>query len=291
MRFLLTGATGYVGLRLSRTLISMGHSVAALTRHASSLEASVQAFGYTGRLDEIDSAVSSWKPDAIVHVAADVSKSAGTDSVESLLAANVVLPTQLICVANKYSVKKFVNISTFSTSLNGKDYNPQTLYAATKKACEDLLLYYHLSEDVAVCTLCFYDVYGPNQSHARFLNSAIECLSKGQVFEMTEGEQDICFLYVDDAVDSIVFAVKNDQLFDKSLPQIYTVCGPEVFQLRDVPRRIATVAAIPDPNVIFSKPYRRNEIMRFAPPHPKLPEWKPKFSFSDGIKEIISSNH
>ncbi|WP_343683504.1 NAD(P)-dependent oxidoreductase [Asticcacaulis sp.] len=291
MKFLLTGATGYVGLRLSRTLISMGHSVAALSRNVSRLESSVQAFEYTGRVEDIDRAVSFCKPDAIVHVAADVSKSSGTDSVESLLAANVVLPTQLICVANKYKVGKFVNISTFSTSLNGRDYNPQTLYAATKKACEDLLLYYHLSEDTAVCTLCFYDVYGPDQSHARFLNSAIESLSKGQVFEMTKGEQDICFLYVDDAVDSIVFAVNNDRLFDKSSPQIYSVCGPEVFQLRDVPSRIAAVAAISDPEVMFSKPYRRNEIMRFAPPHPKLPEWNPKFSFRDGIKEIISSNY
>jgi len=287
MRILVAGGAGYVGARLVAALRAAGHETAVLGRKPRSelLSAYVEYSGDARRLLQF---FDTWRPEAVVYLAADLSKSADISGVTSLITSNVLLPTHIAAACAQSGVKRLVNISTYSTMMEPPRYSPQTLYAATKRACEDILTYFNMSEGVGVCTLAFYDIYGPSQPHTRFINSAVASVLGGAEFRMTRGEQDICLLNVRDAVSAVIHAVESPSIYSASEPVAFAVYGDEVFKVSDLPDMIAAIAGVQSIAVKRDLPYRKNEIMAFRPPYPRLPGWTPRVSFSAGIVEIIS---
>jgi nucleoside-diphosphate-sugar epimerase len=228
-----------------------------------------------------------WRPAGVIHMAADVRKGSGIDVVDGLVDANLRLPLRMMAAAKASGAEFFVNITTFSTASDTEAYAPQTLYAASKQACEDLLTYYHQSEDIQVIHLAFYDVYGPGQPHARFLNEAIQAVIQQRPFSTTKGEQEICFVYVMDAVSAVIHAVKTREAIAASGVNKFCVFGPEVFVLSSVTPRIARAIGKPAPMVVAERPYRKNEIMKVAPRWCLLPGWQPVIDFELGIKMMM----
>ncbi|CEJ12097.1 CDP-abequose synthase [bacterium YEK0313] len=286
MKVLLSGGTGYVGSHLVPALQKRGHTIALLTRKQIAVSHPHITTIYNG-LPNLYAFCSEWKPDAVVHLAASVNKGSGIQDVDELAQANVLLPLHMAAAANAAGTELFLNITTFSTSSDTNEYHPQTLYAATKRACEDLLTYFHQSEQLRVCHLAFYDIYGPKQAHARFLNAVLASVLSNEPLEMTAGEQDICFLHVDDAVDAIIHCLNENSNYAGPDPSKFCVYGPEVFLLKSVPERVASALRRPKPEIRHERPYRKNEIMRFAPRYPLLPGWAPKIDFASGIKGIV----
>jgi nucleoside-diphosphate-sugar epimerase len=286
MRILLSGGTGYVGSYLIRTLERQGHEVALLVRREVDVTPATIAVPYSG-LRALHEFCFTWRPKAVIHLAADVRKGSDIPCVEGLTAANILLPLHMASAANALGGAFFINVSTFSTHSDAGQYHPQTLYAATKRACEDLLAYYNQSEHLTVCNLIFYDVYGPQQPHARFLNEAVASVVSQTPFSMTRGEQDICFLHVTDAADAIAHCLNNKERFKQGDENTFCVYGPEVFLLKTVPERISVALKRPCPLVQHDRPYRKNEIMRFAPRYPLPPDWKPRVHFADGVKAFV----
>lgn len=288
-RVFLSGASGYVGSRLIGGLVSRGHKVGALVRRQVQLPPSCEPIVYDGGAQCIYEALHTGGFDVVVHLAANLQKVASISNVDALIESNVKLTTQLAQAATEVGASKFVNISTYSISIDGTNYRPQTLYAATKKAAEDILAYYHQSTSLRVCSLRLYDVYGPQQPHARFLNAVIDAVLTQQQLIMTRGEQDICFVEVDDVVDAIIHCVESAETYRDPLQNIFSIYGDEVIKVSDVPRRVAEVLGKDTPAIISSLDYRSNEVMEFKPMYPRLTGWKPSTPFEDGITKILTT--
>lgn len=286
MKILVSGGTGYIGTFLCSRLLQEGHQIALISRSDKCL-LDVHVYAYSGDIQELKAIFHSWKPDIVVHLAADISKKTTSENISNMIAVNIAFPAYLLQLSLEYNISSFINISTFSTSIDGKDYNPQTFYAATKKATEDLVAYYSLRTNLDVCTLCFYDVYGPNQPHARFLNECLDAVDKGRPLHMSPGEQEICFLYVEDAVDAIIHAIESKNLRTFQEIYTYTVMGKEVFQLKEIPVKIAQILKKPCPTIIHDMPYRDPEIMQVMPRYPLLSGWTAKVLLEEGILKIM----
>ncbi len=285
MRILISGGTGYVGRFLCRELLAQGHDIAVITQKPETLD-NIPTYTYSGKIQELKKVFDEWSPTHVIHLAADVSKVINSDTIDKMLAANIVLPAHLLQISEEFSVQRFINISTFSTSIDGITYSPQTFYASTKKAAEDLAAFYSLRTDLSVITLCFYDIYGPNQPHARFLNDVITAVKENKELNMSPGEQEICFLNIHDAIDAMIYALTLE--IDPHKVNTYCVYGNEIFQLKTVPQEVARILNFDLPKIVHSFPYRKVEIMKFSPPHPLLKGWSAKTSFSQGINEIMS---
>jgi nucleoside-diphosphate-sugar epimerase len=290
MRVAISGGTGYIGEILAERLTKQGNKVAILTKKGGkSARDGFDFCEYDGQVDSLAKFFKNWHPDAIVHLAADVNKVVSLDTIDSLVNANIVLAAHIAEAAKFADVKKIINISTYSTSVDGETYYPQTFYAATKKAAEDIFEYYRQSVEIDIRTLCFYDIYGPNQPHVRFIPSLMNAIRSGVQFSMTQGEQEICLLYVEDAVSAIIFELTRSVPLNRKIATIYSVYGDEVFKLKDLPRLISGLMGVECPQILNDKPYRFNEIMKFHPLYERLPAWKPKFSLAKGIKKILVS--
>lgn len=288
MRLVVTGGTGYVGRRLSVAARAAGHELAVISRSPGSDGEDTTRIVYDGTPNSLARGLTEWRPDAAVHLAADVRKGHSSDDIDALLESNVIFPMHFASACLEAGVRKLINISTFSTFSRPDTYTPQTFYAATKRATEDLLAFFHQAGLIKVCSLCFYDVYGPGQAHQRFLPALMRSIASGEPMTMSMGEQEICFIHVDDAVSSILFALDEPAAWSDPNANIYTVHGDQVLKLRDVPEIVAKVQKLPCPEIRHTLPYRPREIMVVQPPFPRLPGWRPAVAFRDGIAGMLA---
>lgn len=284
MRILITGGTGYVGGHLIDVLLEQQDQIISLTRKPSK-NAKIDYYQYNGDIDKLNDIFNNFKPEGVIHLAADINKTVCQKTIDNMVDTNIRLISHLLELSKLHNIKRFINISTYSLSIDGETYSPQTFYAATKKAAEDLCEYYAMCKYFQVISLNLYDVYGPNQPHARFLNSLIQSIENGATFSMSKGEQEICLIYVDEVVSGIVHCLKD--LIVENYHEHFSLYGKEVFKLKQLPDLIAGMLQRKKIPVIYDKPYRPFEVMKFKPLHALPYGWQSSVRLSDKIHCLL----
>jgi nucleoside-diphosphate-sugar epimerase len=290
-RLLISGSNGFVGSELIPIALNFGSEVFSIRRHKQGYllkdhnKKNENADFIISTLEEISLVINSQT--CVINLAACVSKLDEIENLKELISANLEFSSVLAKIACEENAKKFIQISTYSDSTDGETYSPQTFYAATKKANEDLLTYFHQNYLTDIIFLHFYDIYGSNQPHKRFLPLLIRAILSGENFQMSQGEQEVNFLHVKDACEAIVSAASMDSV-KTSIPAHYAVYGPETFTLKKLPKLAATILGkeLNDKKILMNLPYRKNEIMHFHPAHAPLPDWSARIRLNEGLKAM-----
>ena len=154
-KILLTGATGYLGSRLGRQLLSDGYSLVAV-HHSNDKQ-----FEYDEKFEDLvtkvylaDTSVSAIfeqnRIDGIIHTSTLYGRSG--EQIADIIKANVVFPVELITNAIKNDVKFFINTDTI---LN-KYVSP---YALTKNNVTEWMKMF--SDDIKMVDVKLDHFYGP----------------------------------------------------------------------------------------------------------------------------------
>jgi len=141
MKFLVTGATGFLGKHLVNRLLTEGHEVTVINQSGKKpidkAWENVAVIPYQGSY-EIFSMID--KVDIVVHLAAFSKLYHTPDDISTLIDSNIKLGAHLLEWMVHADVEKIINISTYFENTNGKSYSPLNFYAATKKMFEDLVV-------------------------------------------------------------------------------------------------------------------------------------------------------
>ena len=183
-------------------------------------------------------------------------------------------------------VRAVINTGTAWTHFGNADYNPVSLYAATKRAFEDLLVYYSDAAQVSVVTLELFDVYGPNDPRPKLMNLLRHASLAGGPLKLSPGEQKIDLIYVDDVVDAYVTAAGRLLAGRVSGAEKYAVGTGRVRSLRDVVATYACVTGREVPVEWGARPYRDRETMEPWNRGQRLPGWSARIGLEDGIRRI-----
>jgi len=148
VKYVITGASGFVGRQLVRRLTAEGHQVVAIGRKPSSANISDPQVSFAGYddLPEVSSGADCFLNLATVNNDADASE-------ETFFKANAELPQQLGAQAKAADVPVFVNFSSFHALPDG----PQTPYARSKRAGAEAL---EQAADLNALNLYLPAVYG-----------------------------------------------------------------------------------------------------------------------------------
>ena len=213
----ITGATGFVGKHLIRRLNEENFTTRALIRDLekeTDAREKVQGDLETGEgLDQFVTEL-----DALVNLVGRFQP-----PFKDQLLGNAATLENLCSAAVKGGTKKIIHISAaavYGIPAEGQMFSednipqPDTPYALSKKAAEDVADFYKRNFGLSFVILRPPNVYGPGSDHGVVYNFIKSAKETGGVNIHGDGTQERDFLYVGDLVDAIMKSITYETVWD-----------------------------------------------------------------------------
>jgi nucleoside-diphosphate-sugar epimerase len=206
-RVMVTGATGFIGRRVSARLIELGAQVIGLGNVAS--EATVAA-GVQPLVADVTNraammtALAEVRPTHVLHLAA-VGVTDPFVPIDYAERVNVTGTRNALEASAAAGVWRFVHVGTAyekpATGVAADSINP---YVATKLAAWRLWQQFVQAIGLNSVAVRLFHVYGPGQPEHGLILTAIKAALEQSPMRMTAGEQHRDFIYIDDVVDGLM---------------------------------------------------------------------------------------
>ena len=282
-RALVTGATGFVGSALVRRLVADGWSVDALVRSPdASLPAGVAPQLIPDGADDLVALVVDLAPSHCFHLATAFRGVHTPADIAPMIEANLGFGTRLAEAASRVPGIRFVNTGTVWQHYDAAPYSPVSLYAATKQAFTDVLVFYADVEGLAVHTLELMDTYGPNDPRAKLIPFLLRAGADGTKVDMTEGTQLIDLVHVDDAVGALLATAAAPP------GHTYGARGDGAITLRELVERFQAATGLALDVRWGARPARPREMLRPWMTADPPPGWSPSVRLDDGLRALRS---
>ena len=280
---LVTGATGFVGTALVRHLVADGWEVDALVRaESASLPDRVAAHRVPDSVDGMIQLVAKLAPTHCFHLATAFRGVHTPADIAPMIEANLGFGTALAEACARVPDLRFLNTATVWQHFDAAAYSPVSLYAATKQAFADLLVFYAEVEGLAVHTLELTDTYGPDDPRAKLIPFLLRAGADGTRLEMTDGSQLIDLVHVEDAVGALLATAAAPAGLS------YGARGDGAITLRELVERFQAATGLTLDVAWGVRPARPREMVRpwmtAGPP----PEWSPRIRLDDGLRALVT---
>lgn len=306
-RYLVTGAAGFIGAKVSEQLLGRGDTVVGVDNLNDAYDVRLKEWRLGNlqamprfdfhRLDighraAVYSLFGSARFDAVINLAARAGVRQSVENPWVYLETNATGTLNLLGACVEHGVGKFVLASTSSlygtrnprpcTEASNTDF-PLSPYAASKKAAEALAHTYHYLHGIDVTVLRYFTVYGPGGRPDMSLFRFVQWISEGRpVTVFGDGQQERDFTYVDDIARGTLAALAP--------------AGYEVFNLgSDRPVRLIEAIRLAEAYC------GRAAVIENAPRHPADVEatwasiekartrlgWQPEVDLREGVRRLV----
>lgn len=223
-RFLVTGASGFIGSHLSRRLASGGEPVigtaaANFTGARAARLRDMPPNFILAPLDLRDAAsiamlFDAWRFNIVFHVAAEGVRAQDANA-RAMTEVNTLGSFELARIALNYGVERFIYCgSAFEYKAQDNPLDERAalesanLYGASKAAGWLLMDYLRRIEELPLTTVRPFTVFGPSESPSKLIPYVIGRALRGERIDLTGGTQVRDYVYVSDVVDALVLAVE-----------------------------------------------------------------------------------
>src|SRR5829696_5766175 len=210
MRYVVTGAAGFIGSHLGDALRAAGHEVVGIDAFTDYYDPTLKEENARGldvrRLDLAEEQLDLDGVDGVFHLAGQPGVRSFGDVFELYLRRNV-LATQRVFEAAAAAGVRVVFASSSSVYGEAERYptpedtppRPLSPYGITKLACEHLARAYGRSFGLEAVVLRYFNAYGPRQRPDMAFTRVVLALAEGRAFTLFgDGEQSRSFTYVRD---------------------------------------------------------------------------------------------
>ena len=296
MRYVVTGAAGFIGSHLAESLLADGHDVYAVDCFTdyydpAEKEANARALG-VNRLDLADEPLELNGVDGVFHLAGQPGVRSFGEAFPLYVRRNV-LATQKVFEACAEAGVRVAFASSSSIYGEAESYptredaqpRPLNPYGMTKLACEQLAYAYGRSFGLDAITLRYFTVYGPRQRPDMFFRRVCERLLDGRPFEIYgTGEQSRSFTYVGDVVEATRAAFERGER-----GATYNVGGGDEASMREAIALLEEVSGrelgVRYVEAVRGDMARTNaDILRIR----AATGWEPRTSLRDGLQAMWS---
>jgi len=234
MKFLITGAAGFIGFHASQYLLDRGDTVIGVDNlndyyDPSLKEARLSQLKNNDRFnfykidiidkDAVNTIFEAESPEYIIHLAAQAGVRYSIENPYAYIDSNITGFMNILEACRHNPIKHLVFASSSSVygsntdmpfSVNDNVDHPLSIYAATKKSNELMAHTYSNLFDIPVSGLRFFTVYGPWGRPDMALFIFTRKILNGEAIDVfNEGKHKRDFTYIDDIVEGVVRVSDN----------------------------------------------------------------------------------
>ena len=233
-KVLVTGAAGFIGFHVAKQLLENGYLVSGIDALTDYYDVNLKKnrlgilaknknyFNHKVELEDyktLDGITSDFKPDAIIHLAAQAGVRYSLENPRAYLNSNIQGSFNVLEAAKNCRCEHLMMASTSSVygsntqmpfSEKDKTDTPLTFYAATKKANEVMAHSYSHLWNMPITMFRFFTVYGPWGRPDLALFKFTKAMLNNQPIDIyNNGEMHRDFTYIDDLVNAILLLMNN----------------------------------------------------------------------------------
>jgi nucleoside-diphosphate-sugar epimerase len=290
-KIVITGASGFVGSNLTRFFLDQNYQVNVIARTNSDLthlnhNNNLKIFRYNNDLNNLISFFKETNPICTFHLASNFVAEHNSYQIDGLVASNIGFGLHLLEAMKEANVKTLINTGTSWQHYKNEDYNPVSLYAATKQAFESLIEYYVQAEDFRVITLKLFDTYGETDKRPKLINLLNQFAKDNTALKLSPGDQMINLVHIEDVCIAYKIAMELVVNITKGTHQKFVIKHYDSYSLKQV---ISVFEKVTNKklNILWGgRQYRKREVMQLWEKGEFLPNWKAKISLEEGISKF-----
>jgi len=302
--YLVTGAAGFIGSRLTEMLIEQGHAVTGVDNLNDAYDVRMKEYrlrklqalpGFTFQKLDISERESVEKLPAFEAVINLAARAGVRDSIEdpwAFMETNLTGTLNLLELARRRGIKKFIQASTagiyganppLPTPETAESDHPLQPYAASKKSAEVLCHAYHFIHNLDVTIFRYFTVYGPAGRPDMVMFRFAKWISEGQPVHLYgTGEQSRGFTYLDDIARGTILGLQ---------PMGYEVINLGGHETITINQMIAMLEELTGKKAhLQNHPAHRADILANRADISKakrLLGWEPQMDLIEGMKHLV----
>ena len=292
MKYVVTGAAGFIGSHLTEALLTRGHDVRAVDCFTDYYDPALKEENAAGldvvRLDLAEEDLDLTGVDGVFHLAGQPGVRSFGDVFEEYVRRNLLASRRVFEAAASAGVR-VVFASSSSIYGDAERYptpevtepRPISPYGITKLGCEQLAHAYAQGFGLDAVVLRYFTFYGPRQRPDMALARIVDALARGSSFELYgDGLQSRSFTYVADGVDATMIAMQR-----APAGSVYNVGGGEEATMREA---IATLERVSGRALdLVESPAATGDVRRTSADATRIGRelgWRARTSLEDGLR-------
>lgn len=325
MKFLVTGAAGFIGFHTCKRLLEAGHQVVGIDNMNDYYDVNLKQ----ARLDLLQSSLFSFhkvdladregiarlfaeeKFNRVIHLAAQAGVRYSLENPHAYADSNLIGYLNILEGCRHHKVEHLLYASSSSVyglnrkmpfSTDDSVDHPVSLYAATKKANELMAHTYSHLYGIPTTGLRFFTVYGPWGRPDMALFKFTKAMLEGKSIDVYNyGKMKRDFTYVDDIVEAIVrvqdvipqpspeWTVENGSPANSSAPyRVYNIGNSSPVELMDYITALEeALGMIAEKNMMPIQPGDVLETSADTKPLYDLVGFKPQTTVKEGVKNFV----
>jgi UDP-glucose 4-epimerase len=207
-KYLVTGASGFIGLALCKRLLNAGAIVHGAGRRDVAIDASQWSYTAIDLTDSsaVDEMFREVEPEFVIHLASCVTGRRELEWVRETMLGNLVSAVHIMVAAQSSGALKCVLAGSLEEPEPGEPSAvPASPYAASKWCASAYARMMHALYGLDISVARIFMVYGPGQQDLKKLVPYV-CTSaaRGESPKLMSGARPVDWIFIDDVVDGLI---------------------------------------------------------------------------------------
>ena len=298
-KFLITGASGFVGANFVRSLIKDENNITIFLRNNSDLwrirdiipKINVKNIDLSN-INAVKTSLKKINPEYIFHLAAYGGHPFHED-VSTIFQTNVMNSFNLMFSATDVcsDLKRFINIGASTEygpkleSMREDDVvEPITFEGISKSIQTNTAQFFAKNVKLPILTLRLFSVYGPYEQPGRLISDVVTTLIKNRTLKLSTPKPRRDFIFINDVISALEKAYKTPNIDG----QIFNIGSGQDHSVSDVVD-LAFKLIKKKSKISWGNKEKKREFDKMTPwianieKAKRLLKWEPKYSFKEGL--------